>query len=292
MKTENLSTLKIHKLTQEQYDRELAAGNLDETALYLTPDEPVDLSGYATLEQLNDKANVEHGHDDVYYTEAEIDAKLGTKADKAHAHNDIYYTKAELDAMELISVNDIDAICALPTLITFNIMRYDEIGVLEYQAEEGMTWVDWCDSKYNIDGFVYASDDPESSGDDDVIKTSVYDAGECCKLKDVSCFSVINPQWYVLYMLSEEVPDDMVEFTINESEEPYTADMGMTWNDWCTSTYNSDGITCDSNGVYVASGARLRSVDGVNVTGSMIILPTDYYSSDWTSDGEDEEGPA
>lgn len=38
MITENLSTLKIHKLTQEQYDRELAAGRIDESALYLTPD--------------------------------------------------------------------------------------------------------------------------------------------------------------------------------------------------------------------------------------------------------------
>lgn len=37
MITENLSTLKIHKLTQEQYDREVADGNIDETALYLTP---------------------------------------------------------------------------------------------------------------------------------------------------------------------------------------------------------------------------------------------------------------
>ena len=39
MNTENLSTLKIHKLTQAQYDRELAAGNIDENALYLTPEE-------------------------------------------------------------------------------------------------------------------------------------------------------------------------------------------------------------------------------------------------------------
>lgn len=38
MITENLSTLKIHKLTQAQYDRELEAGNIDESALYLTPD--------------------------------------------------------------------------------------------------------------------------------------------------------------------------------------------------------------------------------------------------------------
>lgn len=39
MITENLSTLEIHKLTQEQYDRELAAGNINDTALYLTPEE-------------------------------------------------------------------------------------------------------------------------------------------------------------------------------------------------------------------------------------------------------------
>lgn len=38
MITENLSTLKIHKLTQAQYDRELAAGNIDKSALYLTPE--------------------------------------------------------------------------------------------------------------------------------------------------------------------------------------------------------------------------------------------------------------
>lgn len=57
MITANLSTLKIHKLTQEQYDRELAAGNIDETALYLTPDEEIDLSGYATTEQLADKVD-------------------------------------------------------------------------------------------------------------------------------------------------------------------------------------------------------------------------------------------
>lgn len=39
MNTENLSTLKIHKLSQAQYDREIAAGRIDENALYLTPDD-------------------------------------------------------------------------------------------------------------------------------------------------------------------------------------------------------------------------------------------------------------
>ena len=76
MITENLSTLKIHKLTQEQYDRELASGRIDENALYLTPDEAIDLSGYATLEDLKNKSNLNHSHDDLYYTETEIDEKL------------------------------------------------------------------------------------------------------------------------------------------------------------------------------------------------------------------------
>lgn len=38
MITENVATLKINKLTKAQYDRELAAGNIDPNALYLTPD--------------------------------------------------------------------------------------------------------------------------------------------------------------------------------------------------------------------------------------------------------------
>jgi hypothetical protein len=52
--TENLSTLRIHKLTKEQYDRELAAGRIDENALYLTPDNESDLSAYATQEYVDE----------------------------------------------------------------------------------------------------------------------------------------------------------------------------------------------------------------------------------------------
>ena len=39
MITNNVSTLKINKLTQAQYDRELAAGNIKEDEIYLTPSE-------------------------------------------------------------------------------------------------------------------------------------------------------------------------------------------------------------------------------------------------------------
>lgn len=42
MITNNLSTLTINKLTKDQYERELAAGNIDDSALYLTPEESVE----------------------------------------------------------------------------------------------------------------------------------------------------------------------------------------------------------------------------------------------------------
>ena len=42
MNIENVSTLKINQLTRSQYEREVAAGNIDVNAFYLTPDEYID----------------------------------------------------------------------------------------------------------------------------------------------------------------------------------------------------------------------------------------------------------
>lgn len=79
MKTENLSTLKIHKLTQEQYNREVAKGTIDPNALYLTPEEDVD---YASKEDLKTKADKEHKHTlneitDITATAAELNYLSG-----------------------------------------------------------------------------------------------------------------------------------------------------------------------------------------------------------------------
>lgn len=57
MITDNLSTLKIHKLTQSQYDNAVSSGTVNENELYLTPYEEIDLTPYATIEQLNEKAS-------------------------------------------------------------------------------------------------------------------------------------------------------------------------------------------------------------------------------------------
>ena len=42
MITENLSTLKINKLTREQYEAALEAGNINENELYMIPEEDTD----------------------------------------------------------------------------------------------------------------------------------------------------------------------------------------------------------------------------------------------------------
>lgn len=57
MQEKILSTLNIHKLTKDQYNKQVSSGNVDEYALYLTPDEEIDLSPYATVEEMNKKAN-------------------------------------------------------------------------------------------------------------------------------------------------------------------------------------------------------------------------------------------
>lgn len=88
--SEVLSTLMIHKLTQEEYDQEVANGTVDANAIYLTPEEEIDLSNYATIEQLAGKADLEHSHDDLYYTESEVDTLLSSKADSTHNHDSAY----------------------------------------------------------------------------------------------------------------------------------------------------------------------------------------------------------
>lgn len=110
--TKHIPTLTIHRVTQAEYDKAVEDGTIDEDAIYLTPDEEVDLSGYATLDDLDAKSDKAHSHDDVYYTEVEIDNKLdainssiNSKAEAAHNHDDAYYTEAEIDS-KLEAINN------------------------------------------------------------------------------------------------------------------------------------------------------------------------------------------
>lgn len=57
MITENLTTLKINKLTKAQYEAALAAGTVSENELYMTEETNVDLTDLATKEELSTKSN-------------------------------------------------------------------------------------------------------------------------------------------------------------------------------------------------------------------------------------------
>ena len=50
-----------------------------------------------------DKAGMAHNHNDIYYTEAEVNSLLENKADAEHSHDDVYYTETEVDA----KINDL-----------------------------------------------------------------------------------------------------------------------------------------------------------------------------------------
>lgn len=70
----DLSTLKIHKLSQEQYDRELAAGRIDADAIYLTPDEGVEI---ATPDwNQNDESAPDYIKNRPFYTGDLVDVEL------------------------------------------------------------------------------------------------------------------------------------------------------------------------------------------------------------------------
>lgn len=77
MTTENISTLKINKLTQEQFDNAMASGSVQDKEIYLVPDEEVDTSNFATTEQLNSKVD----NDDFATYKNEVQSSLDSKQD-------------------------------------------------------------------------------------------------------------------------------------------------------------------------------------------------------------------
>ena len=110
--TEDISPTTVYLLTSQTQEN----GNLYTEYLYvghsweLLGSQTVDLSGYYTKEQIDNLISglpvAGHTHDDRYYTESEIDAKvqtlntaIGGKAASDHQHDDRYYTESEVDTL-------------------------------------------------------------------------------------------------------------------------------------------------------------------------------------------------
>lgn len=147
---EFLPTLMIHKLTQEEYNQEVANGTVNANAIYLTPEEEIDLSNYATIEQLAEKADTEHSHDDLYYTESEVDAALEGKSDTSHTHTvsnvtDLTATATELNYMSGVTSNvqtqlDDKATSSHAHTITANASDDDVVVLTGTNGTNGVTY--------------------------------------------------------------------------------------------------------------------------------------------------------
>ena len=57
-------------------------------------------TSHAVFTAIAEKSNASHTHDDRYYTEAEIDAKLASKSDSTHKHDGVYDTKGSAAAVQ------------------------------------------------------------------------------------------------------------------------------------------------------------------------------------------------
>ncbi len=110
--TTDISPTTVYLLTSQTqengnlYTEYLHVGN----AWELLGSQTVDLSGYYTAAQIDSLISglpvAGHTHDDRYYTESEIDAKvqtlntaIGGKAESGHTHDDRYYTETETDTL-------------------------------------------------------------------------------------------------------------------------------------------------------------------------------------------------
>lgn len=89
--TEILSTLKIHKLTQDEYDQKVLDGTVEDNALYLTPDEDIDLSGYATEEYVNNAVAT--------IPTPDVSGQIENHNTSLDAHGDIRSLIASLDSL-------------------------------------------------------------------------------------------------------------------------------------------------------------------------------------------------
>ena len=149
----------------------------------------------------------------------------------------------------------------IPPLVNFTID-----GVV-YQAPEGMKWGDWCVSDYNTGGFEIQSAGKIGQPDlktqidgvvaDDVIVHGIYDLAEI----------------------------SIIAFTIRDyygNINNYEAYNGMSWSQWCGSSYNPGNYAVDS-------GIVMNTYEYTAIFhNDMPVAPTDsiiarceYYEMSW-----------
>lgn len=129
--------------------------------------------------------------------------------------------------------------------VTYNTHFEFMIDNVIYTATYGMTWSEWVASSYNTDGYkvvdgVVTTADGTKEVYEDVIGTIYDEYG----IEDNG----------LIYTLKA------AKFSFTIGGKSYTATYGMTWGEWCESTYNTDGfvVTYDLEleYIYTADGTK------------------------------------
>ena len=108
-----------------------------------------DYASISALDELFDiisnKANVSHTHDDRYYTETEVDAKLSSKSDSSHTHTGIYDVSGSaasaLSSAQAYTDSKIDALVGEGASVTL-----DTIGEISVAIEDNQDAIDLLNS--------------------------------------------------------------------------------------------------------------------------------------------------
>ena len=133
----------------------------------------------------------------------------------------------------------------VPVLYHTNIEKYpDEIALNEKFFYEGT---------YEYDGVLYDKWQKIENNSSDGSGNWLWDS-------DVK-------RWYLTNRVVDRVVPYPKTITFTIGGTSYTADVGMTWEQWCASSYNTDG--------YYISGNYVNYSGGFLVIGSSVVKPTD-----------------
>lgn len=117
-----------YHLTHQDYDILLSGGDAD------------------TLHTHDLKSNIDHTHDDRYYTEGEVDISLAGKANSVHTHDDRYYTEDQTDVLLSDKANS----SHLHTKV--NISDFTESDYVHTTADESIAGVKTFTGNQQVNG--------------------------------------------------------------------------------------------------------------------------------------------
>lgn len=209
-------------------------------------------------EAIADKADNSHNHDDVYYTESEMDSKLSGKSDTDHNHDDMYYTESEVDTK---LANKVDVVAGSRLITTSEAEKLDALVL----GDSGNLELSGKVNASNVDGLDELLATKVDVVDGMGLSTNDYTDDEKAKLAKVAD-----------YVGDESVSAQIENAIVNK------ADVGHTHSEYALVEHTHDGYALSEHEhtgyateTYVAEqvGAKVDKVEGMG-------LSTNDYTTD------------